>query len=124
MKYLGIAYGKEFTQDECKVYYDFLQGYTYDSFRNAVKSLIKKTKFLPKINEIVDECENFKEHTKFEVIEFMHKQGYFKHPKEYDKAVMYMERKTIPSWFKEDLNRYYKLMKQDRLEHKEQLLLD
>lgn len=124
LKYLGIVYGKEFDKDECKVYYDFLQKYQYDVFRRAVKNLIEKTKFLPKLSEIIEECEACKSGQKFEVLEVMHKQGYFKDPSEYEKATNWLTSGIIPKWFLEDMREYYKIMKQDALETKEALLLE
>ena len=124
LKYLSLAYGTNgFTPDECSVYYEFLQEYKYDTFRVAVKNIIRKSKFLPKITELLEECENCKEQTKIEVLEYMKNQGYFKVGSEYDKAIMFLERNNIPSWFKEDLNKYYKMMLSNRLEHKETLLI-
>lgn len=125
LKVLGIAYSKEFTQDECATYYEFLQEYSYETFKAAVKNLIKKTKFLPKISELVEECENCKERTRFEVLEFMKVRGYFKESNysisEYDKAIRWLEKGVIPEWFKEDLKKYYKMMQQEKLSYNEQL---
>lgn len=121
LKVLGIAYGKEFNQEECATYYEFLQEYSYDTFKTAVKSIIKKSKFLPKISDLIEECENCKEQVRYEVIEFMKAKGYFKDPSEYEKTMMWYSNGTIPSWLKEDMNKYYKMMQQDRLSYNEQL---
>lgn len=107
MKYLGIAYGKEFDVDECKVYYDFLKAYNYEVFRTAIKSSIKKSKFMPKINELVEECEKAEFGTKNEVIEYMRVKGYFKTIFEYDKANLFVNRGVIPEWLLEDMRKYY-----------------
>lgn len=123
LKILGIAYSKEFTQDECVTYYEFLQEYSYDTFKTAVKNIIKKSKFLPKISELVEECEECKEQIRFEVIEFMKTKGYFKDIREYEKTMMWYSKGIIPSWLKEDLNRYYKMMQQDKLQYQEQKLI-
>lgn len=123
LKVLGIAYGKDFNQEECATYYEFLQEYTYETFKTAVKNIIKKSKFLPKISELVEECENCKELIRFEVIEFMKAKGYFKSPIEYEKTIMWYSRGIIPSWLKEDLNKYYKMMQQDKLQYQEQKLI-
>lgn len=123
LTYLGTAYGKEYSEIECEQHYDFLKDYNYQTFVKAIKNIIKKSKFLPKITELLEECENCKEQTKFEVLEYMKSQGYFKAGSEYDKAVSFLERNIIPSWFKEDLNRYYKMMVQNRLEHNERLMI-
>jgi len=121
LKVLGIAYSKEFTQDECATYYEFLQEYSYETFKAAVKNIIKKSKFLPKISELVEECENCKEQVKFEVIEFMKAKGYFKASSEYDKTIMWYSKGITPEWLKEDMKKYYRMMQQEKLSYNEQL---
>lgn len=123
LKFLGLAYGKEFDQSECQVYYDFLQDYSYDTFRQAVKSIIKKSKFLPKINELIDECDNFKHQIRYDVVEFMRQRGYFKAPEEYEKTTMWLTKGIVPAWLQEDINKYYKMMKQEELPHQEILMI-
>lgn len=123
MGYLGLAYSKEFTQQEIMLYYDFLKEYTDETLTNAIKSIIKTSKFLPKINELIDECEKHKKQSHFEIIEFMIRDGYFKHDSEIEKAQNYLRTGIIPQWFKDVLNDYYKRMKQDVLEHQETLLI-
>jgi hypothetical protein len=123
LTYLGTAYGKQYTKIELEQHYDFLKEYSYETFIVAIKSIIRKSKFLPKITELLEECENYKEQTKFEVIEFMKSQGYFKDIREYEKATSFMERGIIPEWLKNDINKYYKMMKQETLDHKETLMI-
>lgn len=123
LSYLGMAYGKEYSSIECEQHYDFLREYNYQTFVEAVKSIIRKSKFLPKITELLEECEKYKEHTKFEVLEFMKSKGYFKATSEYEKAIKYLETNVIPEWFRNDLNEHYKMMQQVKLEHKETLLI-
>ena len=123
LTYLGTAYGKEYSKLECEQHYDFLRDYSYKTFVTAIKSIIRKSKFLPKITEILEECENCKEKTKFEVLEFMKRQGYFKAGTEYDKAIKFLERNIIPDWFKEDMKKYYAMMKQETIGHKETLMI-
>ena len=123
LTYLGTAYGKEYSKLECEQHYDFLREYSYETFVVAIKNIIRKSKFLPKITEILEECENHKEHTKFEVLEFMKSKGYFKATSEYEKAIKYLETNVIPEWFRNDLNEHYKMMQQVKLEHKETLLI-
>lgn len=123
LSYLGMAYGKEYSSIECEQHYDFLREYNYQTFVEAVKSIIRKSKFLPKITELLEECEKYKEHTKFEVLEFMKSKGYFKATSEYEKAIKYLETNVIPEWFRNDLNEHYRMMQQVKLEHKETLLI-
>lgn len=127
LKVLGIAYSKDFSQEECETYYEFLQEYSYETFKKAIKNIIKTSKFLPKISELVEECENNKEKARFEILEYMNAMGYFKESgyavSEYEKAVMWLEKGIIPQWLKDDMTRYYKMMKQERLEQQEQILI-
>ena len=123
LTYLGTAYGKEYSKMECEQHYDFLKEYNYQTFVAAIKNIIRKSKFLPKITELLEECENCKEQVKFDVLEFMRSQGYFKTSLEYDKASTFMERGIIPEWFKQELKKYYKMMKQEVIEHKEKLMI-
>ena len=123
MQMLGMAYGKEFTQQECELYYEFLREYSSETFKTAVKNIIRTSKFLPKINELIAACDNAKEKVKFDVLEFMNDKGYFKAPIEYEKASLFMERGNVPEWLQKDINEYYKRMRQATLEHKETLMI-
>jgi len=124
LKILGIAYSKTFTQEECITYYEFLQEYSYETFKTAVKNIIKKSKFIPKISEIIEECENQKAQIKIDVIEFMKTSGYFKDPREYEKTIDWYSNGIIPTWLYEDMQKYYKLMQREKLGNTEQLLLN
>lgn len=123
LAYLGMAYGKEFTQQECQIYYDFLKEYNYDTFVTAIKNIIKTSKFIPKITELIEACEGAKSKTRFDVVEYMNRTGYFKHPKEYEKATTFMERGIVPDWLRDDMNKYYKIMLNSRVEHQERKLI-
>ena len=125
MKYLGLAYGTDgFNEEEVSIYYDFLQPYSYDVFRMAVKNLIKKTKFMPKISEIIDECNSCKETTKYTILNFMQSKGYFKTDSEIDKATKFLETGCIPEWFKNDMKKYKDMMNQKSIDNKKQPRLE
>lgn len=113
MTYLGIAYGKEYSQIEIQQHYDFLKEFSDEVLMKAIKNIIKKSKFLPKITELIEECENCKELTKYNVIEFMRSKGYFKNVNEYEKTVNFVKRNIVPIWLQEDINKHYKMMKQE-----------
>lgn len=123
LKYLGTVYGKEYTSLECEIHYDFLKDYKYEVFIKAIKSIIRKSKFLPKVSEIIEECENTKEQNKFNILEFMNQCGYFKATSEFEKATKFLTENNIPEWFKSDMKKYYALMRQEKLEHKEQIMI-
>lgn len=123
MKYLGTAYRKEYTQEELELNFDFLREYSSKVFANAIKSIIRRSKFAPSISELIEECDKQKENYKNDVLEYMKKCGYFKAPQEYDKAVQWLLHNNVPSWFKEDMNEYAKQMNNSRLETKERILI-
>ena len=132
LTYLGLAYGKEFNQMETKQIYEFVKEYNYETFVKAINSIIRTSKFVPKIAELIEECEKCKSSTKIEVIEYMKDSGYFKlgiirtngeqimlsdehASRNYIKAITMIQRGIVPDWLQEDINYYYKLMKQERL---------
>lgn len=123
MQMLGMAYGKEFTQQECELHYEFLREYSSETFKTAIKSIIRTSKYIPKINELIEACDKAKEQVRFDILEFMRTKGYFKVPIEYEKASLFMERGNVPEWLQKDINEYYKMMKQETLEHKETLMI-
>lgn len=55
LKYLGIAYNKEFTEEQATVWYDFFKDEDFNNFRNAVKRIIPKKQFMPSIAELKSE---------------------------------------------------------------------
>lgn len=49
---LGVAYDKEFTQEQVELWYLMLGNYTKEQLRNAIKELIKTETYLPTIAHI------------------------------------------------------------------------
>ena len=124
MAYLGLAFNKNYTPVEIEQHYDFLKDYNDSVFMTAIKELIKTSQFLPKIKDLIEACEKSKETTKFEILELMQQDNYFKSSLEYEKASRWLEKGIIPGWFKEDMKMYYQRLKQRQLESKSRLLLD
>lgn len=110
---LKIAYPyyfKELKTEELvglvSMYQEELSIYNEPTLMNAIKSIIRKNKFMPTLKEILDECELCKTSQKNIVIERMIKAGYFKDPKEIDKTYKFMEEGIIPNWLLEDMKKY------------------
>ena len=99
MTYLGLAYDKQYTQEEIKLYYDFLKDFNDDVIVKAIKEIIKTSKYIPKVTELVEKCESIREEIRFEVLEYMNNVGYFKDTREYQKASLFLEKNVIPYWF-------------------------
>lgn len=60
MKFLGIAYNKEFDQEECEVWYSFFKNEDYGTFKTAIKNKISTNTYLPTIAEIKKEIATLK----------------------------------------------------------------
>ena len=119
LTYLGTAYGKTYTKFECEQHFDFLGDYDYRVFIQAIKSLIRTTKFLPKISELIAECDKQKENNAIKILGYMANNGYFKAVGEYEKAAYWVTQGKAPEWLLRDMKNSYKLM----IEQKERLMI-
>lgn len=106
MTYLGMAYNKEFKELEIKQYYEFLRGIDYETFKTTIKSIIKNSKYIPSISQLLEESNRTQLATTIKVFEIMKQNGYFKSEKDYDKAIGWLELGIIPSWLREDMKQY------------------
>ena len=71
LNFLGLAYGKEYNQMEAQQVYEFVKEYNYDTFIKAVKELIRTSKFLPRIADLIEACEKYKGSERKEVIDYI-----------------------------------------------------
>lgn len=55
MTLLGVAYNKEFTQEQVSVWYSMLGEYSKEEFREAIKELIKTEEYLPSIAKVTNQ---------------------------------------------------------------------
>ena len=136
LNFLGLAYGKEYNQLEAQQIYEFVKEYDYDTFIRATKQIIRTSKFIPKIADLIEACESQKDVRKIEVIDYMKDSGYFylsyrpdhkldeaHATRNYIKVRNFIERGIIPDWLREDINYYYQKMKTEQIELKENKLL-
>lgn len=103
-------YFKELTDEELAgliaMYQEELSCYNELTLVSAVKSIIRKNKFMPTLNELIEECELCKTTQKNIVIEKMIKAGYFKDSREIEKTYHFLEEGIIPNWLLEDMKKY------------------
>lgn len=123
MTYLGLAYDKQYTQEEIKLYHDFLKDFNDDVIVEAIKEIIKTSKFIPKVTELVEMCQKVKEEIRFEILDYMNKVGYFKDISEYQKASLFLKKGIIPYWLRKDIDIYYKKMLNERLSNSSRMLI-
>lgn len=55
MTFLSVAYNKEFTQEQLKVWYEMFKENNSEEFKIAIKRIINTNKYLPSIAEIKSE---------------------------------------------------------------------
>jgi len=57
---MGLAYDKEVKQGQMAVYYEFLQSYSVEALRYAIKHAIPSIKWFPKVSELVEIMSGYK----------------------------------------------------------------
>lgn len=104
------SYFNKLTDEElialAQMYKDELSGYNEKTLNIAIKNLIRTSKYMPSLNEIIQECDSNKTHNANTILERMKKDGYFKSANELDKAYMWLAKGIIPTWLKEDMKAY------------------
>ena len=65
---LAMIYGKEFTQDQLKVYYSLLRDIELNQFKLACGNIAKKSKFMPTVADIREEVATIQGGDAFRVI--------------------------------------------------------
>ena len=121
---IGIAFKTSYNENEINLYYDFLKDYDKKVLSIATKEMIKNCTFAPKISDMLKYCDEAKENQRFEVLDYMLEKGYFTIGYEemvsdaerynYEKANKWFREKNIPSWFQEDVRKYFQQMKQEQ----------
>lgn len=114
LTYLGTAFNKTYTQTECELHYDFLGGYNFDTFVKAIKAIIRKSKFAPKISEIIDECEEAKFADRLISLEKA-RQFHLLDNYNYKKIYDLVAAGYIPPFCQEEIEKGYKLLEQTAL---------
>lgn len=117
MSILSVAYSNfEVDQMTMEVWYSFFEDIRADVFIAAVKTFIRASTFPPKINELLQYCEDCKGVIQNQTLSLMLQQGYFHEGvddsqamRNYEKASRWLERGTEPQWLKDDMRKYYKL---------------
>lgn len=116
MTYLGKVYRIDFDETEVALWYDFFGKTTFETFKEAIQIAITKTKFPPKIPDMLEYVEEAEAKVSFKTLELMRMDGYFKRGvveldtnqemRNYDKATKFLITGNIPDWFKQDMAMY------------------
>lgn len=105
--YLTTAYNKVFNEQEIAIWYDMLKDYPEEVLNKSIKEIVSTEQFMPTIATIISKCKEYKPLDRFEVLEQMRANNYFKTADEYLKAKQWLECGTIPEWFKNDITKFY-----------------
>jgi len=110
MAILASAYPKfEAPQGVVTIWYDFFEDVRADVFAKAVKSHVRNSPFAPKINELLERCEEAKVQVQDDTLLAMWEAGYFDGShRNYEKAQYWVSRGTSPEWFMADMRKFYK----------------
>lgn len=100
-----------------KMYQEQFSGYNPKILLYAIENIIRTSKFMPTIADIVEACDKGIVDYKFKILDVMRDAGYFKKSnygelddihanRNYEKAVNWLTRGIIPDWFMKDLKEY------------------
>lgn len=100
-----------------KMYQEQIVGYTPEIVLKAIDEIIRSSKFMPSIAEILDKCDSLAKTYSYDILEKMKKDGYFKRgaygelddthaTRNYEKATMWLSKGIIPQWLLEDMIAY------------------
>ena len=106
IKMIESFYHTEFNQEDLKLWYGALKKIPYEIYIKAIGELVRVSKYLPTIAEILKQCELAKMDDRMKIIEGMKKSGYFKSDTEYIKSLEWIEKGIIPKWFEEDMKKF------------------
>lgn len=121
MMIIAAAYPKfDATAVVLDIWYQFFADLSNTIFIDAVKNHIKKSRYPPLINDLLGACEDVKTDFRNGTLELMWEDGYFhkdfmdmgividesEATRRYEKAVLWVSRQSIPSWFVVDYEAY------------------
>lgn len=107
MKILSISYNKDFDEETISYWYKHFENTNKDILSKAIKKIVKNNRYMPSIAEILKECDIQKKQNAINIIQQMKNNGYFKQELEYEKAIKWVEKENIPTWFLNDMKNYY-----------------
>ena len=103
------------------MYEEELSQYNEETLTSAIKEIIRTSKYMPSLNEIIEQCEKSRVHQTNKIVEKMWEDGYFKKGtygeldesqayRNYNKTLKFIEEGIIPEWLREDMKKYYSQM--------------
>lgn len=124
MAYLKVAYPSAFTNitkieitSMIRLYKDSFSKYSYPILEQMVKNVSQQYETLPTLKQMLDEAEKIKNKNKFEILNEMRKDGWFKHnylseipldvqTNNYRIANDWLLNNQVPRWFLQEMQKY------------------
>jgi len=106
MKLITSFYNKDFTEEQLNEWYFFFEDVDANDFHKAIKKMAKESKFVPTINDLLNQIKSVANEDYMKIIDLMIKDGYFHEPREIEKTYHFIEEGVIPSWLKADMDKY------------------
>jgi len=89
------------------MYTEELKNYSDLTIENSIKEIIRNSKYMPALSEILEECEKQKHLNQNAIVQKMIEDNYFKDSSEIAKTYHFIETGCIPSWLLEDMKKYW-----------------
>lgn len=122
IKILSSCYQKVISNDDISIWYEMLQDIEPEVFKKVIIELCKERAYMPTIHDILDKTKTVKNNYYLSILEQMKKDGYFKlgvvplspqqEDRNYGKSIKWIERRIIPGFLLEDMQKYINRGKQ------------
>lgn len=100
-----------------KMYQEQIVGYTPETVLKTIDEIIRTSKFMPSVAEILEKCDKQARSYTFDILEKMRLDGYFNRgaygeldsmhaTRNYEKATMWLSEGIVPRWLLEDMKKY------------------
>lgn len=83
-----------------------LSMFSDEALENAFTTIVRTSRFMPTLQEIIEKCEQYKSTKKLYIVEVMKKAGYFKAECEIEKTIHFIEENNIPDWLLRDMKKF------------------
>ena len=119
IKKLTSLYRTNMNQEEIANWYDKFKDYEFEPFYSMIGKI--KNKIMPNAIELEELCEQELVDRRFQILDIMWKDGYFKNgsygelapeqqSRNFEKAMMWLNTGVIPEWFQKDMEEYNQKM--------------
>lgn len=115
--YIGILFNKDISKEIVETWYEFFSSISESNLKNAIKELARESKYFPSLQELLNKCKRVESTKSLSILQLIYNDKYFNKSdygeisddqafRNYEKAIMWIEQKTILNWLLEDMNNY------------------